>query len=79
MHAILAIASLPAEHRNIWRAHFEHFVFHTHGDPAAHIAPEGRGVLGEMTPAQLEQMMARLLQILTSEQSAAARPAVRTS
>jgi hypothetical protein len=74
MHAILAIASLPAEHRNIWHAHFEHFVFHAHGDPALHIAPEGRGVLGEMTPAQLEQMMARLLQILTAERPAAQRP-----
>src|SRR5258707_69739 len=27
MHAILAIASLPAEYRKIWQAHFEHFVF----------------------------------------------------
>jgi Cupin-like domain len=79
MHAILAIASLPAEYRNIWHAHFEHFVFHTNGDPALHIAPEGRGVLGEMTPAQLEQMMTRLLQILISERPAARRPPVGTS
>jgi hypothetical protein len=74
MHAILAIASLPAEYRNIWHAHFEHFVFHTHGDPALHIAPEGRGVLGELTPAQLEQMMTKLLQVIISERPGAPRP-----
>jgi hypothetical protein len=71
MHAILAIATLPAEQRNIWRAHFEHFVFHAHGDPALHIAPEGRGVLGEMTPAQIEQMMAKLVQVMLAERPAA--------
>lgn len=74
MHAILAIATLPAERRNIWRAHFEHFVFHVHGDPALHIAPEGRGVLGEMTPAQIEQMMAKLLQVMSAERPAAPGP-----
>jgi len=71
MHAILAIATLPAEQRDIWRAHFEHFVFHAHGDPAQHIAPEGRGVLGEMAPAQIEQMMAKLLQVMLAERPAA--------
>ena len=79
MHAILAIASLPAEHRNIWRAHFEHFVFHTHGDPAQHIAPEGRGVLGEMTPAKFDQMMTKLLQIMNAERQVAPRPQIGTS
>ncbi|HEX9472544.1 MAG TPA: cupin-like domain-containing protein, partial [Steroidobacteraceae bacterium] len=79
MHAILAIASLPAEYRKIWQAHFEHFVFHTHGDPALHIAPEGRGVLGEMTPAQLEQMMTKLLQVMISERPAAPRPPLGAS
>jgi len=74
MHAILAIATLPAEQRNIWRAHFEHFVFHAHGDPALHIAPEGRGVLGEMTPAQLEQMMTKLLQVMIAERPLAPGP-----
>jgi len=71
MHAILAIASLPPAQRDIWHAHFEHFVFHAHGDPAAHIAPEGRGVLGPMTPVQLEQMMGKLLQVMLAERQAA--------
>jgi hypothetical protein len=79
MHAILAVASLPPEQRDIWHAHFEHFVFHTHGDPAQHIAPEGRGVLGEMTPAQLEQMMTKLLQVMISERPGAPRPPGGTS
>jgi hypothetical protein len=78
MHAILAVASLPAEYRNIWRAHFEHFVFHAQGDPALHIAPEGRGALGELSPAQFEQMMTRLLQIIISERPAVTRPPAGT-
>ncbi len=67
MHAIMAIGSLPPDQRAIWQQHFEHFVFHRHGDPAAHIAPEGRGVLGPMTAAQLEQMMSKLLQVMRAE------------
>ena len=71
MHAILAIGSLPPVQRAIWHNHFEHFVFHTHGDPAQHIAAEGRGVLGAMTPVQLEQMMSKLLQVMLAERQAA--------
>jgi hypothetical protein len=71
MHAILAVGSLPPEQRDIWRAHFEYFVFHNSGDPAAHIAPEGRGVLGPLTPEQLEQMMAKLMRIMLAEHPAA--------
>ena len=67
MHAIMAVGSLPAGQRAIWQQFFEHFVFHAHGDPAQHIAPAGRGVLGPMAPAQLEQMMGKLLQVMLAE------------
>ena len=55
-------------YKQIWQQLFEHFVFHAHGDPAQHIAPEGRGVLGPLAPAQLEQMMGKLLQVMLAEQ-----------
>jgi len=71
MHAIIAVGSLPPEQRAIWQQQFEHFVFHSHGDPGAHLTPEGRGVLGPMTQAQFEQMMAKVLQVMLAERQAA--------
>lgn len=74
IHAILTVGSLPPELREIWRAHFEHFVFHSHGDPAQHIAPEGRGVLGAMTPAYLETMISKLLEVMGAGRQAPLPP-----
>jgi hypothetical protein len=68
MHAIIAVGSLPPEQRAIWQQHFEHFVFHSHGDPGAHITPEGRGVLGPMTPEQVKQVMGLMLKVMNAEQ-----------
>jgi len=67
MHAILTVASLPDEQREVWRRYFEHFVFHAHGDPAAYIPEAARGVLGPLSAQQLESMMLRLIQVLVAE------------
>ncbi|QDZ08764.1 cupin-like domain-containing protein [Sphingomonas panacisoli] len=63
VHAILAFGDLPANQREAWRAMFEHFVF---GPPPEHLAPDKRGIRGELSEAskervrrQLGQMMAR--------------------
>jgi hypothetical protein len=50
VHAILGVRDLPAPRREAWRAMFEHYVFQTGDDPAAHLAPDRRGVLGKLTP-----------------------------
>jgi len=50
VHAVLAVSHLPPERRAAWSAMFDTFVFRRHGDPAAHLAHEHRGVLGEPTP-----------------------------
>jgi len=49
VHAVLTISHLPPERRAAWEAMFDTFVFKQHGEPAAHLAPEQRGVLGEPT------------------------------
>ena len=49
MHCILALKSLPRAERDAWKAVLEHYVF-ADEDPAAHIPPELRGVLGPLTP-----------------------------
>lgn len=60
VHAILTISHLPPERREAWAAYFDAFVFQRHGDPAGHMAPEHRGVLGEPTP-QLRQYVKQYL------------------
>ncbi|RAK52161.1 cupin-like domain-containing protein [Phenylobacterium deserti] len=49
-HAIWTIGNLPPERREAWRAFFEHYVFRADGDPAAHLPPTRRGVLGPPSP-----------------------------
>lgn len=49
VHSILSVSHLPSGQRQAWRAFFDHYVFGD-GHPAEHLAPEHRGVLGELTP-----------------------------
>lgn len=51
MHNILAFRSLPAAEKQAWKALLEHYVFGD-GDPAEHIPPARRGMLGAMAPEQ---------------------------
>ncbi len=60
VYAVLTLSRLPAERRAAWRDYFDTFVFQQHGDPAAHLAPEHRSVLGEPTP-QLRQYIRQYL------------------
>ena len=60
VYAVLTLSRLPAERRAAWSEYFDAFVFQEHGDPAAHLAPEHRSVLGEPTP-QLRQYIKQYL------------------
>jgi hypothetical protein len=50
LHGVIAIANLPSPQRDVWKSFFDHYVFQVHGDPAEHIAPERRGLLGSLSP-----------------------------
>lgn len=63
MFALYAIRDLPPDQRAVWRTVFDHYVFEANGDPAAHIPPAARGVLGAHTPEQVERMRATLRQL----------------
>ena len=65
LHAFLALRHLPPEQREAWRLMFDHYIFCTDGDPAAHLPPEVRGVMGAPTPDQLRAMRAMLKQALS--------------
>jgi hypothetical protein len=61
MHCILAFKSMPRAERDGWKVLLEHYVFGEE-DPAAHIPPELRGVLGSLTPelvAKLKKLIRR--------------------
>ncbi len=56
IHALLAVGSLTKEQRLAWKAVFDHLVFRVDGDPVAHIPPQMRGLLGELTPDLRDRM-----------------------
>ncbi|HKE95576.1 MAG TPA: cupin-like domain-containing protein [Povalibacter sp.] len=62
IHALLAIRDQPPATREAWRAFFDHYVFLTGEDPAAHLPPESRGVLGTITPEMATRMRLFLVQ-----------------
>jgi hypothetical protein len=64
LHGVIAIANLPSPQRDVWKRFFDHYVFRAHGDPAEHIAPQRRGLLGNLSPDQAEQLTAVLAHLL---------------
>ena len=65
LHGILSIRALPPESRQAWRAFFEQYVFGAHGDSIEHIPPERRGILGVLSPGQVNALRAHLAKKLT--------------
>ena len=59
-----SLDSLPQDQRAVWRTMFDHYVFGAHGDPAAHLDPADRGVLGTLSPELVKQMQSILLRSL---------------
>ncbi|HEX8571708.1 MAG TPA: cupin-like domain-containing protein [Allosphingosinicella sp.] len=63
-HAAITVRDLPEREREAWRALFDFYIFKDHGDPAAHLPDEARGLLGRRTPelvAKVKAMLARAL------------------
>jgi hypothetical protein len=63
-HGIMTLAHLPDRRREDWRVFFDHYVFRKNGDPAEHLPPEHRGILGAPTPQLRERMKQFLLRAL---------------
>lgn len=64
MHGLISISHLPKPERDAWRAFFDHYVFQVDGDPVSHIAPEHRGVLGQITPELYKKIKGYVLSLL---------------
>jgi hypothetical protein len=64
-HAAITMKDLPPAELEAWRAFFDHYIFQDHGDPAAHLPEEARGVLGRRTPGLVERVRSLLVRALT--------------
>ena len=56
IHALLSIAPLVLRQKLAWKAVFDHLVFNVDGDPSAHIPPEIRGWLADLSPDLRDRM-----------------------
>ena len=65
VHAILAMGDIPPERRDSWRALYDYYVFQRSGEPADHLPPEHRGILGPRTPQLREKIRQFLLRALS--------------
>jgi len=64
MHGMVALRQLPPDQRRAWRAMFDHYVFMTDADPAAHLPEAVRGILGADSPADLATMRRSIIAAL---------------
>jgi hypothetical protein len=64
IYGFFALKALPPDQRKAWRTVFDHYVFCANGDPAEHLPPAARGVLGPVSREQLGRLRATLKQIL---------------
>lgn len=69
MHGMVALRQLPPDQRRAWRAMFDHYVFKTGGDPAAHLPEAARGILGADSPADLATMRQSIIAALQRQGS----------
>lgn len=63
LHATLAYRHLPPAKRAVWRTMIDHYVFEANGDPAEHLPPHARGIMGPASPQLFARMQAMLKQI----------------
>ncbi|HVS55105.1 MAG TPA: cupin-like domain-containing protein [Casimicrobiaceae bacterium] len=61
LHCLLTLKHLPAEHRQVWKTIFDHYVFSASAESVQHIPVPLRGVLGEISPELAKQVKAFLV------------------
>ena len=58
IHSMALMSGLPADQREMWRAFFDHFAFQADGDPGAHLPSDLRDVMGKLSSADIDQVIA---------------------
>jgi hypothetical protein len=66
--AYVLYGDMPVEHRQAWRALYDHYVFQTGGDPMAAIAPAHRYYARKVDPARVARLKEALRDLLGKEE-----------
>ena len=66
IHSMALMSGLPADQREAWRTFFDYFAFQTDGDPGAHLPSDLRDVMGKLSSADRDQVMAFIVERLKS-------------
>ena len=66
MHSMVLMSGLPAGERKAWRTFFDHFAFQTDGDPGAHLPSGLRDVMGDLSSADRDQVIAFIAERLNA-------------
>lgn len=65
VHAIMSVKNLEPRKREVWQKYFNHYVFEQNGDPAAHLAPNEKGILHPMSSPLAAYIKNWLIRALT--------------
>ena len=57
-HCMALMSGLPADQREVWRTFFDYFAFQADGDPGAHLPSDLRDVMGSLSAADRDQVIA---------------------
>ncbi|MEM1174749.1 MAG: cupin-like domain-containing protein [Pseudomonadota bacterium] len=60
IHSMAIMSGLPDAQREAWRTMYDCFVFHSHGEPGAHLPADLRDVIGHLSPADRDRLIANL-------------------
>lgn len=64
LHNILAFRHMPPEQRAVWKTMLDYYIFESNGDPAAHLPPHARGMMGPPSPELFARLRATLKKIV---------------
>jgi hypothetical protein len=67
VHAMALMFGLPADQRDAWREIFECLVFQRDGVPGAHLPANLRNVMGNLSPADADRLMAIVAERMQSQ------------
>ena len=66
IHSMTLMSGLPTDQREAWRTFFDYFAFQTDGDPGAHLPSDLRDVMGDLSSADRDQVIAFIAERLKS-------------
>ena len=67
VHTMALMSGLPADQRDVWRTFFEHFAFQADGDPAAHLPDDLPDVMGKLSSAEKDRLIAYIAERLKAQ------------